>query len=176
MAYECCVNAHIQTNTPLDLISSNCVTTSTTKSERPSNCVTESVQGPNNDGLIIGLVVGLGICSLLLLVSILVGFKVSKAMSCTNCLKHDSQTAQGNTKRYTFISPFINISHCSSSHAVLFSLSYMYRVTEEYDLVANPIYNISMQHTPQQGTITTSGSTVASHGNNYQRRCSCCDL
>jgi hypothetical protein len=45
----------------------------------------------------------------------------------------------------------------------------MYRVTEEYDLVANPIYNISMQHTPQQGTITTittaatttSGDTVA---------------
>ena len=30
-AYQCCVNAHIQTNTPLDLISSNCVTTSTTK-------------------------------------------------------------------------------------------------------------------------------------------------
>jgi hypothetical protein len=28
-------------------------------------------------------------------------------------------------------------------------------------LVANPIYNISMQRTPQQGTITTSGTTVA---------------
>ena len=28
-AYQCCVNAHIQTNTPLDLISSNCVATST---------------------------------------------------------------------------------------------------------------------------------------------------
>ena len=28
-AYQCCVNAHIQTNTPLDLISSNCVTVST---------------------------------------------------------------------------------------------------------------------------------------------------
>jgi flagellar basal body rod protein FlgB len=36
----------------------------------------------------------------------------------------------------------------------------MYRVTEEYDLVANPIYNISMPRTPQQGTITTS-TTVA---------------
>ena len=28
-AYQCCVNAHIQTNTPLDLISSNCVSTRT---------------------------------------------------------------------------------------------------------------------------------------------------
>ena len=30
--------------------------------------------------------------------------------------------------------------------------------SEEYDLVANPIYDIdiSMQHTPQQGMITTS--------------------
>ena len=35
-AYQCCVNAHIQTNTPLDLISSNCVTTSTSKSEKAS--------------------------------------------------------------------------------------------------------------------------------------------
>ena len=90
-AYQCCVNAHIQTNTPLDLISSNCVATST-----------KSVQEPN--GLIVGLGVGLGICSLLLLVSsILVGFKVSKTTSYTSCLKHDS-TTQGNTKR-------CNISH-----------------------------------------------------------------
>ena len=37
-AYQCCVNAYIQTNTPLDLISSNCVTTSTTKSETVPNC------------------------------------------------------------------------------------------------------------------------------------------
>ena len=37
-AYQCCVNAHIQTNTPLDLISSNCVTTSTTKSEAVPIC------------------------------------------------------------------------------------------------------------------------------------------
>ena len=35
-AYQCCVNAHIQTNTPLDLISSNCVTTLTSKSEKTS--------------------------------------------------------------------------------------------------------------------------------------------
>ena len=32
-AYQCCVNAHIQTNTPLDLMSSNCVTVSPSKSE-----------------------------------------------------------------------------------------------------------------------------------------------
>ena len=37
-AYQCCVNAHIQTNTPLDLISSNCVTMSTTKSEKVCSC------------------------------------------------------------------------------------------------------------------------------------------
>ena len=37
-AYQCCVNAHIQTNTPLDLISSNCVTVSTSKSEKVSSC------------------------------------------------------------------------------------------------------------------------------------------
>ena len=37
-AYQCCVNAHIQTNTPLDLINSKCVTTSTTKSEKVSSC------------------------------------------------------------------------------------------------------------------------------------------
>jgi hypothetical protein len=97
-AYKCCVNAHIQTNIPLDLISSNCVTTSTIK----------SVPEPNNDLLIIGLGSGLGIFSLLLVVSvvmisILVGLIVSKT-----CLKHDSK-AQGNIKRYLFhtISPFI---------------------------------------------------------------------
>ena len=37
-AYQCCINAHIQTNTPLDLISSNCVTVSTSKSEKVSSC------------------------------------------------------------------------------------------------------------------------------------------
>ena len=36
-AYECCVNAHIHTNTPLDLISSSCVATST-KSEKVPGC------------------------------------------------------------------------------------------------------------------------------------------
>ena len=41
---------------------------------------------------------------------------------------------------------------------------FLTRVTEEYDLVANPVYNISMQRTaasnPQQGMITTD-TTVA---------------
>ena len=36
-----------------------------------------------------------------------------------------------------------------------------YRVTEEYNLVANPIYNIFMQRTPEQRKITTSTSTTA---------------
>ena len=45
------------------------------------------------------------------------------------------------------------------SHAVLPLNVVSYRVTEEYDLVANPIYNISMQCTPQ-GMSTTS-TTVA---------------
>ena len=86
MAYQCCVNAHIQTNTPLDLINSNCVATST-KSVHIEPMIA--------NGLIIGLGVGLGICSLLLLVSIL---KISKTMSCTSCLKHDS-TTHGNIRR-----------------------------------------------------------------------------
>ena len=53
----------------------------------------------------------------------------------------------------------------ANNNNIMFSffLSY-YRVTEEYDLVANPVYNISMQHTaasnPQQGMITTD-TTVA---------------
>ena len=50
-AYKCCVNAHIQTNTPLDLISSNCVTASITKSETVPNC----------GDLAIGLGAGLGL-------------------------------------------------------------------------------------------------------------------
>ena len=37
MAYECCVNAHIHTSTPIDLISSSCVSTST-KSEKEPSC------------------------------------------------------------------------------------------------------------------------------------------
>ena len=91
MAYQCCVNAHIQTNTPLDLISSKCVKTTGT---------TTSVQEPNNDGLIIGLGSGLGFSSLLLLVSVvsmLVGLVVSK--TCSTYFQHDS-AMPGDTKRY----------------------------------------------------------------------------
>ena len=51
---------------------------------------------------------------------------------------------------------------CAAIRKHVFVLSY--RVTEEYDLVANPIYNISMQCTaasnPQRGMLTTS-NTVA---------------
>ena len=89
-AYECCVNAHIHTNTPLDLISSSCVATST-----------ESLQEPiaSND-LVIGLGTGLGICSILLMliIIVLVGCIVSKICTST-CPKRDS-TAKGATQRY----------------------------------------------------------------------------
>ena len=87
-AYECCVNAHIHTNTPIDLISFSCVATST-----------ESLQEPR-DELVIGLGTGLGICSILmaLVVGINVGCMVSK--TCTSsCLKCDS-TMKGTTQRY----------------------------------------------------------------------------
>ena len=87
-AYECCVNAHILTNTPLDLISSSCITVTT---------ITKSLQERPTDGLIIGLGTGLSICSLLLVLGILVGFIISK----TRCSKHDSTTQViTNTKRY----------------------------------------------------------------------------
>ena len=89
-AYECCVNAHIHTNTPLDLISSSCAATST-----------ESLQEPiASDELVIGLVTGLGICSILLIliVIVLVGCIVSKICTST-CLKRDS-TMKGTTQRY----------------------------------------------------------------------------
>ena len=72
--YKCCVNAHILTNTPLDLISSNCITTRTELDQRPS------------DDLAIGLGTGLGICSLLL-GCLLVGFIISTVC----CLKHGSK-------------------------------------------------------------------------------------
>ena len=86
-AYECCVSAHVLTNTPLDLISSSCATSKT-----------ESLQKQPSDGLAIGLGTGLGICSLLLVLGILVGFIVSR----TKCSKHDSTTQEiMNTKRYT---------------------------------------------------------------------------
>ena len=41
-------------------------------------------------------------------------------------------------------------------YSIFLILILLYSITEEYNLVANPIYNISMQCTPQQGMITTS--------------------
>ena len=55
-AYQCCVNAHIQTNTPLDLISSNCVSAKTV-------IVTSTDTG---------LGIGLGVACLLLIGSIVI--------------------------------------------------------------------------------------------------------
>ena len=61
-AYKCCISAHILTNcnTPLDLISSSCITTRTKSLQEASN------------GLVIGLDTGLGICPLLLVLGMLV--------------------------------------------------------------------------------------------------------
>ena len=75
--YKCCVNAHILTNTPLDLISSNCVTTIT---------VLFLTNQGRSDDVLIGLGTGLGISSLLL-VCLLVGFIISTVC----CLKHGSK-------------------------------------------------------------------------------------
>ena len=75
--YKCCVNAHILTNTPLDLISSNCVTTTT---------VSFLTNQGHSDDLLIGLGSGLSISSLLL-VCLLVGFIISTVC----CLKHGSK-------------------------------------------------------------------------------------
>ena len=125
-AYHCCVNAHIQTNTPLDLISSNCVNVST-KTVTVADTVTEIVStetatklstvstekefmstryefaSNHHDCSCAGLGIGLGVACLLLVGSI-VGLIVSKIISCTNCFKHDSTvTTQGDTKRYNNI-------------------------------------------------------------------------
>ena len=122
-AYQCCVNAHIQTNTPLDLISSNCVNVST-KTVAVADTVTEIVStkaahvtsfidlegeytstrnefaSSHHDCSCAGLGIGLGVACLLL-AELVVGLIVSKTMSCTNCLMHDSTvTTQGDTKRY----------------------------------------------------------------------------
>ena len=181
MAYQCCVNAHIQTNTPLDLISSNCITTSaiadtesefsTTSTETEFMTTRNEFASNHHIHSVTGLGIGLGVACLLLMGSI-VGFIVSKTMSCNNCLKHDS-TIQGDTKRYnnnyyyyTIINPFIIIIVCTykishGSSVLYYSLFLLlYSVTEEYNLVPNPIYNISMQRTPQRGMITAS-TTVA---------------
>ena len=77
MAYQCCVNAHIQTNTPLDLISSNCVTTSTIKSETVPNC----------GDLTVGLGAGLG----LLLVVVCVGSILINAFLIKRLLREKDQ-------------------------------------------------------------------------------------
>ena len=83
MAYECCVNAHIHTNTPLDLLSSRCITTRTefvstepeitTLSTGPEtdsvmlSTTTEFVSTHNTYSLAIGLGTGLSIAFLLLI-------------------------------------------------------------------------------------------------------------
>ena len=76
-AYQCCVNAHIQTNTPLDLISSNCVSTSTTKSETVPNC----------GDLTVGLGAGLG----LLLVVVCMGSILINVLLVKHLLKEKDQ-------------------------------------------------------------------------------------
>ena len=43
IAYECCVNAHLLTNTPLDLISSHCATTKT-RSDKLPGCEDQWIQ------------------------------------------------------------------------------------------------------------------------------------
>ena len=67
-AYECCVNAHLLTNTPLDLISSSCVTTKTEPLQEPNITKFDKVSGCDDD-LAVGLGTGLG----LLLVAVCVG-------------------------------------------------------------------------------------------------------
>ena len=57
-AYKCCVNAHIHTNTPIDLISSSCVATSTESEEVSSRSI----------DLATGLGAGLGLLLLALFV------------------------------------------------------------------------------------------------------------
>ena len=94
-AYQCCVNAHIQTNTPLDLISTNCVdiaTTTVTDADTVKEVVsTEAAHITNStdqegeftptrnefssnhhDCSAIGLGIGLGVACLLLVGSIVI--------------------------------------------------------------------------------------------------------
>jgi hypothetical protein len=79
-AYKCCVNAHIQTNTPLDLISSSCDTTSTTKSKKVPTSI--------SDDLAVGLGTGLG----LLLVIMCVGSIFINIFLIKRLLKKDQGT------------------------------------------------------------------------------------
>ena len=59
-AYECCVSAHILTNTPLDLISSSCATTKTESLQDPNRTQSDKVPGGDDD-LVVGLGTGLGL-------------------------------------------------------------------------------------------------------------------
>ena len=68
--YECCVTAHILTNTPFDLISSSCVTTKT-KSDN-------NFKVPGCDNLVVRLGTGLG----LLLVVVFFGIGIYQHTSC----------------------------------------------------------------------------------------------
>ena len=94
-AYQCCVNAHIQTNTPLDLITTNCVNVST-KPVVVADTVTEIVSteaahvtnstdlegeftptrnefaSNHHDCSSLGLGIGLGVACLLLMGSIVI--------------------------------------------------------------------------------------------------------
>ena len=73
-AYQCCVNAHVQTNTPLDLISSNCVTVSTSKSEKVSSC-------GDSFELAAGLGAGLGLLLIIVcMVSLLINMFLIKRL------------------------------------------------------------------------------------------------
>ena len=67
-AYKCCVNAHLLTNTPFDLISSSCATTETESLQEPNRTKFDKVPGCDDD-LAIGLGTGVG----LLLVVVCVG-------------------------------------------------------------------------------------------------------
>ena len=59
-AYECCVSAHILTNTPLDLISSSCATTKTESLQDPNRTKSDKVPDGDDD-LVVGLGTGLGL-------------------------------------------------------------------------------------------------------------------
>ena len=93
-AYQYCVNAHIQTNTPLDLISSNCVATSTItvtgtdsgfvsterevnmfstmSTEREVISIRTDIVSNHHDYLSTGLGIGLGVACLLLMGSVVI--------------------------------------------------------------------------------------------------------
>ena len=94
-AYQCCVNAHIQTNTPLDLITTNCVNVSTkpvivadTVTEIMSTEAAHVINSTDQEGVFtptrnefasnyhdcssLGLGIGLGVACLLLMGSIVI--------------------------------------------------------------------------------------------------------